>query len=61
MKVISNRVGPGTGRHLTYSALMTGVFLMISLYHGTVLASEVKTGREIVIGCGVARHQESMR
>ncbi|HEC26779.1 MAG TPA: outer membrane lipoprotein-sorting protein [Gammaproteobacteria bacterium] len=48
MKVISNRVGPGTGRHLTYSALMTGVFLMISLYHGTVLASEVKTGREIV-------------
>ncbi len=48
MKIISTRIGPGTGWYLIYSAIVTGVFLMLSLYHGAVLASEYKTGREIV-------------
>ena len=48
MKSISTRIGPGTNWHLIYSALVTGLFLTMSLYHGTLLASEDKTGKEIV-------------
>jgi len=48
MKIISKRLEYGMSWRLINSASIAGIFLMMSLYPEALLASEDKTGREIV-------------